>query len=1273
MRRIPASAILFALAGLLLAEPTPGEQAPAAPKSHPPIAIPFTLAAPGYVTLVIEDATGKRVRNLLSETPFPAGANTAWWDGLDDLGRDPVAATHAVYHIPGQFVTPGAYRVRGLVRPPLDLRYEFSVYHEGRPPWRTEDKGSQWLANHTPPSAVLFVPEALAPARPGKAAPGGQIVVGSKVSEGGSGVAWLDLEGRKLHGQLWIGGVWTGATQLARDDGDAPVPGVYAYSASAWRGDKYNNNKPELRLYQLLTVADTQAAPRDTRYGYGEDRPVLSPTYELPPLASPESEGIEHLSGLAVRDGLVVVAFGPCNLLLFVDAKERRVLGTVPLESPRGLAYDSAGRFFVISGRRVLRYPALERAARLPEPTAVVTAGLEDPQQLVLDNDGNLYVSDLGDSHQVKVFSPAGALLRCVGKPGRPGVGPYDPEHLNNPAGLTLDSRHRLWVAEHEYAPKRVSVWSLDGKLQQAFYGPPRYGGGGRLDGVEPTRFFYADAGGIEFALDWQTGRSVPTAVYYRAELDTLKLPRRGNVAPEQPLHAGGRTYLTDAYNENPTGGSSTVSLWQLENGVARPVAAIGQANDWSVLHETARFCVRWTGQVQAQVAGDTVFAVFADDGARLWVNGAKVLDNWRSHRGEDAATAVKLEAGRRYDLRLEYYQRGGGANARLLWSAPGLAKQVVPTAALFPDAAATAAGGLRAEYFSGNDFRELLESRIDARVDFDFAAGGLHLARPSPFAARLPAGLDLHKDRVIFAWSDRNGDGQPQPGEVSLAPGETRAVSLMADLSAVTASGLLLKPQGFAPGGAPLYDAAQAIVLASGTQRPTSSGGGQALLGSDGWLVLTTAPKPFAPQGFGGVRGGVASWSYPSLWPGLHAGHSAPLPEFPGEVLGSTRLLGLPVRPPGTDTELWAINGDKGNIYLFTTDGLFVATLFKDGRSASWKLPQAERGMLLNDVSTGAESFWPSIAQTPDGRVYLVVNWPSIVRLDGLDGIRRLPDAPLTVTAAQLQEANAWFVQHEAERQAVATQKRVWTVTLRQTAPEVDGRLDEWAKADWALIDERRQQVGDWGHRQVRTEAALAVAGDRLYAAYRTTDRDLLANAAEALPMLFKSGGALDLMLGTDPGAAPQRPTAVPGDLRLLVTRSKGQPLAVLYRPVVPGTASEPFAFASPLRTIRFDRVDNVTADVVLASSWQPDPKDNSGRLGQAGFEFSIPLATLGLTPRPGLVLRADVGVLRGNGVETLQRAYWSNKASGITADVPSEAELLPRLWGELHFALRP
>ena len=67
--------------------------------------------------------------------------------------------------------------------------------------------------------------------------------------------------------------------------------------------------------------------------------------------------------------------------------------------------------------------------------------------------------------------------------------------------------------------------------------------------------------------------------------------------------------------------------------------------------------------------------------------------------------------------------------------------------------------------------------------------------------------------------------------------------------------------------------------------------------------------------------------------------------------------------------------------------------------------------------------------------------------------------------------------------------------------------------------------------------------------------------------------------------------------------------------------------------------------------------------------YAFSIPLETLGLKPVSGQRIKADIGILRGDGVQTTQRVYWSNKATGITADVPSEAALTPGLWGDWVF----
>ena len=71
--------------------------------------------------------------------------------------------------------------------------------------------------------------------------------------------------------------------------------------------------------------------------------------------------------------------------------------------------------------------------------------------------------------------------------------------------------------------------------------------------------------------------------------------------------------------------------------------------------------------------------------------------------------------------------------------------------------------------------------------------------------------------------------------------------------------------------------------------------------------------------------------------------------------------------------------------------------------------------------------------------------------------------------------------------------------------------------------------------------------------------------------------------------------------------------------------------------------------------------------------YEVSVPLAVLGLSAKAGQTTKGDIGILRGNGFQTLHRVYWNNKATAMTADVPSEAMLTPNLWGKWVFTAAP
>ena len=96
-------------------------------------------------------------------------------------------------------------------------------------------------------------------------------------------------------------------------------------------------------------------------------------------------------------------------------------------------------------------------------------------------------------------------------------------------------------------------------------------------------------------------------------------------------------------------------------------------------------FSVRWTGQVQPRLTGTYSFYTYSDDGVRLWINGQLLVDNWTDHGPTENAAQIALVAGQLYDVRMEFYENGGGAVAMLSWSATGLSKELIPASQLFP------------------------------------------------------------------------------------------------------------------------------------------------------------------------------------------------------------------------------------------------------------------------------------------------------------------------------------------------------------------------------------------------------------------------------------------------------------------------------------------------------------------------------------------------------------------------------------------------------------
>ncbi|MGE3913091.1 MAG: PA14 domain-containing protein, partial [Chloroflexota bacterium] len=145
-------------------------------------------------------------------------------------------------------------------------------------------------------------------------------------------------------------------------------------------------------------------------------------------------------------------------------------------------------------------------------------------------------------------------------------------------------------------------------------------------------------------------------------------------------------------------------------------------------------FSARWYGRHDFE-AGTYTFRVFADDGVRLRLDGATILDEWQGQaRGFTVERAVSAGP---HNVEVEYYEGGGGARLEVSWTRSGGA--AAPTATHTPTAppAATATpvpptsgacpqGQFRAEYFANTALSGSPKiSRCEPGISFRWGTGG--------------------------------------------------------------------------------------------------------------------------------------------------------------------------------------------------------------------------------------------------------------------------------------------------------------------------------------------------------------------------------------------------------------------------------------------------------------------------------------------------------------------------------------------------------------------
>ena len=461
--------------------------------------IPYTYRLPSEanVTLGIFDAQGHLIRSLVRDAHRRAGANTDCWDGKDQDGA---------------VVAPGEFGVRGIEHPPLAVTPVLSLGNPGSPPWPTADGQGDWLSDEAAPQGAVTDGTNVYLAAPGSekghsiiaVGPDGRRLWGRQESVYPRCVS-LALAGRYLYA-LYSGPESVHVTAGGPDkverafivclDKTTGAPAQFSegkneFPVAEWPYVDRVSGLWDLRANKAFTPADYEGQPRYFANDVGE------PTEAV---------------GIAAVGGRLYVSMLTQNQILVLDGATGKQVGTIPVPQPVGLHALPDGRILGVSAGKLVTIDPASKSV-----TTLIDHDLAAPHSVTTDNSGNVYVSDWGASFQVKAFTAGGRLIRAIGTPGgRPWIGKWDANGMLLPRGIAVTDDGKLWVAEDDASPNRVSVWdAATGAFIRDYLGPAPYGGGALVwaDPKDATTFV---AEGTVFHVDYDKKTWTPTATPFR-------------------------------------------------------------------------------------------------------------------------------------------------------------------------------------------------------------------------------------------------------------------------------------------------------------------------------------------------------------------------------------------------------------------------------------------------------------------------------------------------------------------------------------------------------------------------------------------------------------------------------------------------------------------------------------------------------------------------------------------------------------------------------------
>ncbi len=94
-------------------------------------------------------------------------------------------------------------------------------------------------------------------------------------------------------------------------------------------------------------------------------------------------------------------------------------------------------------------------------------------------------------------------------------------------------------------------------------------------------------------------------------------------------------------------------------------------------------FSITWNGYLKVDHPGGYDLFITSDDGARLWVDGDLIIDDWNNHASSENEASISLDRGF-HRIRLDYFDNSLYANIKMEVDGPSFPRMTIPGSSLF-------------------------------------------------------------------------------------------------------------------------------------------------------------------------------------------------------------------------------------------------------------------------------------------------------------------------------------------------------------------------------------------------------------------------------------------------------------------------------------------------------------------------------------------------------------------------------------------------------------